>query len=110
MTPKKSKLRTRTAPAKGDRKAFYMGTALALYANEEGETVQEYFNLLLEFPSPVITREGLEQFNRGVMSRIHKERNVPPDRVKNIILTAITPLGLMTPEEFHGKQMPAENA
>ena len=83
---------------------YYLVAAKAIY-EREGTVRQRSLNVLVESVTPHITRKGLSAINQSVFRRVEAENAVTADQVKDIVILNIVPLGMMTPEEFHGPAM-----
>jgi hypothetical protein len=57
---------------------------------------------LLENDTIHLAKKDLDEINRGVFQRLHKESGVAPNQVADIILLNVCILGNMTPDEFYG--------
>jgi hypothetical protein len=90
---------------------FFMATVLATYVRqvEDAEVPkQRTLNVLLQAESPNITKNELNVLNRSAISRMCQEHEITPDAVRDVVFLNITPLGMMTPEQFHGDDFVTE--
>lgn len=83
--------------------SYFMVAILAIY--ERGEIVkQRHLNVMIELPSPQITKANLSDIQRSAIARLHAENNVEVSAVRDIVILNISMLGVMPAEAFHGQQ------
>lgn len=84
--------------------AFYIAACLVTFVRDEDEgPKQKHMNVLMQTDSANVTKHDLNMLNRMVMQRMNIEAGVTPDQIKDCIFLNITMLGIMTEQEFHGK-------
>jgi hypothetical protein len=59
-------------------------------------------NVLVAFNKKTLTQEYLQQAHNGAIARLVEENGVDPNDIQDIVISNLSYLGLMTPEEFHG--------
>lgn len=82
---------------------FFLAAVTAFYVKEDQQK-QRTFNVLVELPVPIITKDRLGWIQKQAMARMQAENGVTPDLMRDIVILNISPLGSMPPEIFHGTQ------
>lgn len=104
MKPKAKQTRPRTQKKtqEPDDLFIHFMCACKVFYEVDGDIKQREMNTMILTQSPNLTREALGYIRKGVMQRLGAENDVTPDKIKDIYIQNIFPLGQMTTEEFQG--------
>lgn len=82
------------------KKFFSIVAVMAVY-EREGQGKQRYLNVLAELDSVHITKKALSQIHISAVHRVTEENKISPEEIKDIVILGISPLGIMTKDEFY---------